>query len=313
VYADYGGTTRAARQKAYSDSFTKRTGINVIYADADNPKFVLMAEQGNVQWDAMDANNYEFVEFINLSLLAKLPRSVPRADMVVEPKYRDYASAAYTFSYLQAYRTDVFTGAGPQSWADFWDTKRFPGKRAFPTDPNGVFEIALIADGVAANRLYPLNFKRALAKLDQLRPNLLFYNSQAEGQQFLASGTAHLGTLANARAYNLTTQGVPLKLVWNQALLAWSAPAVQRRAPHLDGAFKWIAWQSNPRRQAEFARITHYGPTMKAAFKYMDQAVINSLPSSPQHAKVAVKVNAVALARQFQDYENLYAKWLAGG
>lgn len=316
VYADYGGTTEAARKQAYTDSFTQKTAIKVDYAPADDAKFVLMAEQGNVIWDAQDANNYEFVEFMNLDLLHKLPSWVPRADMVVEPKYRDYASACYTFSYLMPYRTDRFGGNKPQSWADFWDTTKFPGMRAFPndsTDTGGVLEVALLADGVAPNKLYPLDFDRALNKLSQLRPNLLFYSSLAEGQQFLASGNAALGMMSNARAYAIKTQGAPIDLNWNQALLAWSGPAVQRRAPHLTNISKMIAWESDPKRQAQFAQLTHYGPTMRAAFKYMSKSLIDALPSSPAHAKVAVKINAVALAKQYQDYQAAYTAWLAKG
>ena len=315
VYADYGGTTEAARQQVYTNSFTAKTGIKVDYAPADDAKFVLMAEQGNVIWDAQDANNYEFVEFMNLDLLHKLPSWVPRADMVVEPQYKDYASACYTFSYLMPYRTDKFGGNVPKSWADFWDTNTFPGMRAFPndsTDTGGVFEVALLADGVNPNKLYPLDFDRALSKLSQLRSNLLFYSSLAEGQQFLASGNASLGMMSNARAYAIKTQGAPIDLNWNQALLAWSGPAVQRKSPHLVNISKMIAWEANPVRQAQFAQLTHYGPTMSAAFKHMPQSLIDALPSSPAHAKVAVKINAPALAKQYQDYQAAYTQWLAG-
>ncbi len=316
VYADYGGTTEAARQQVYTNSFTAKTGIKVDYAPADDAKFVLMAEQGNVIWDAQDANNYEFVEFMNLNLLHKLPSWVPRADMVVEPQYRDYASACYTFSYLMPYRTDKFGANKPQSWADFWDTSKFPGMRAFPndsTDTGGVFEVALLADGVNPSKLYPLDFDRALNKLSQLRSNLLFYSSLAEGQQFLASGNASLGMMSNARAYAIKTQGAPIELNWNQALLAWSGPAVQRRAPHLVNISKMIAWEASPLRQAQFAQLTHYGPTMSAAFKHMPKSLIDALPSSPAHAKVAVKINAPALAKQYQDYQAAYTQWLAKG
>ena len=31
---------------------------------------------------------------------------------------------------VMAYRTDAFNGAVPNGWADFWDTKKFPGDRA---------------------------------------------------------------------------------------------------------------------------------------------------------------------------------------
>ena len=31
---------------------------------------------------------------------------------------------------VMAYRTDAFKGAVPNGWADFWDTKKFPGDRS---------------------------------------------------------------------------------------------------------------------------------------------------------------------------------------
>ncbi len=69
---------------------------------------------------------------------------------------------------LLAYRT----GEGnptPQTWADMWDSKTFPGERAFPNfdDPWRVMAAALLADGVSREELFPLDVERALRKLDE--------------------------------------------------------------------------------------------------------------------------------------------------
>ncbi|MBA2697365.1 MAG: extracellular solute-binding protein [Nocardioidaceae bacterium] len=59
----------------------------------------------------------------------------------------------------------------PATWVDFFDTKKFPGKRTFPKSIYaGTAEIALMADGASRDDLYLIDFDRAFAKLDETRP-----------------------------------------------------------------------------------------------------------------------------------------------
>ena len=56
----------------------------------------------------------------------------------------DYSVAYEFYSSVLAYSQKKFAaGAAPNSWADFWDVKKFPGKRAFRREPDGVLEAAL--------------------------------------------------------------------------------------------------------------------------------------------------------------------------
>ena len=69
-----------------------------------------------------------------------------------------------------AYRTDAVKGAVPKGWADFWDTKKFPGDRAMIGTSAGGWpelEFALMAAGVPADKLYPLDIDKALRELRQ--------------------------------------------------------------------------------------------------------------------------------------------------
>lgn len=68
----------------------------------------------------------------------------------------------------------------PKSWADFWDVEKFPGKRGLRKGAKYALEVALLADGVAPDELYdvlgtPEGVDRAFAKLDELRPNLIWW------------------------------------------------------------------------------------------------------------------------------------------
>jgi spermidine/putrescine-binding protein len=52
-----------------------------------------------------------------------------------------------------AYNADKLKTA-PTSWADFWDTKTFPGKRGLRKGAKYTLEFALMADGVAPKDVY---------------------------------------------------------------------------------------------------------------------------------------------------------------
>ena len=66
-----------------------------------------------------------------------------------------------------AYRTDAFKGAVPKGWADFWDTKKFPGDRAMVGTSAGGWpemEFALMAAGVPADKLYPHRHRQGASR-----------------------------------------------------------------------------------------------------------------------------------------------------
>jgi ABC-type spermidine/putrescine transport system permease subunit I len=75
-----------------------------------------------------------------------------------------------------AYRTDVFGGAVPSGWADFWDAKRFPGDRTLVgagSGNNPELEFALLAASVPADKLYPLDLDKAFASYDKIKPDVV--------------------------------------------------------------------------------------------------------------------------------------------
>ena len=59
--------------------------------------------------------------------------------------------------------------------------------RTDPAEP-GAYEAALLADGVAPDKLYPLDTARAEGVLNAARPALVFWKTGAESQQLLESG-----------------------------------------------------------------------------------------------------------------------------
>lgn len=308
VFADYAGTARDAHVAAFDGPFTRETGVPVVHADADPAKLALFAENNRADWDLIDLDAWDIVRFADQGLLARLPDDIARAENVPE-RYRDYAVGGYTSSMVLAYDPEK---AQPKSWADFFDTKRFPGKRGLPPFPLLEVLAALLADGVSCDQLYPLDLDRAFAKLDEIRDDVLIYDSFSQGQQFQLQGSIVMQIQPNGRIQTLKDGGLPVDFLWQDALLIpWVAKAVPADAPHPDAAFAMLDLMHRPDRQAEFANLTTYGPMNTAALDRLDQAARAKLPNSPANEQVACEVDPVAIAGQWDEYATRYSEWLA--
>ncbi len=87
---------------------------------------------------------------------------------------------------------------GP-SWSDFWDVAKYPGKRGLHRGVRGNLEFALMADGVAPADVYKTlatsdGVDRAFRKLDQLKPYIEWWSTEAEAAHILASGDVLMTT-----------------------------------------------------------------------------------------------------------------------
>lgn len=310
VYANWGGDFAAATKEAMFDSFEKEYGIKISTPSANYSKFEVMADSETAQWDAIDADGFAASQFKEKGILQPLPDWVTRVEGVPE-QLRSHMSAGYIYSWALGYSKESFPSKAPQDWKDFWDVSRFPGRRALPAYWTGVLEVALLADGVDKDKLFPLDIERALKKLDEIRSNTIFYASLGEGQQLLGQGSVAMMMNTSSRTILLAQQGLPVEVQWNQAVVYSSFSAVIKNAPNPDAAFALIDWMSDPERQADLSRRTLTGPTNQAALKFMSDKDLASLANSPEHIKVAAVVDQVALAKQSDEISKRYTDWLA--
>lgn len=314
VFAQYGGAVQDARQAVYFTPFEKATGTKVVSPLGSSAKFVAQSKQsGKAQWDTIDAGGLTGITLADQGVLATLPGNAPND--LVDEKYQKYFAGGYSFSVVQAYKPETFKGSKPESWADFWDVDRFPGKRGWPKSTvDGTLEAALLADGVPPDQIYPIDIDRAVAKLQELRPHLSFYDSYDQGLQALQQGAVALLETTNGRAYGLQASGVPVTVVWNEAILyPWTAMPVLKNAPQLDATFDLIEWMADGKRQAEFAEKVRYGPNNSKAFEFMDDKLLSELPNSEENRKVAVVVDQQAAAKQQEEYYTATTEWQAEG
>src|SRR5262249_43857656 len=132
-----------------------------------------------------------------------------------------YGVGALFFSHVVSFNTRSFLeGHRPRNWADVWDTAQFPGKREMPAgnwDGVSPYEMALLADGVPPDKLYPIDLDRAFRMFDRLKPSVVkWVNAASQPPQALVDGEADLGDAAQARIGELKAAGAPVDFSWEQ-------------------------------------------------------------------------------------------------
>jgi putative spermidine/putrescine transport system substrate-binding protein len=203
--------------------------------------------------------------------------------------YRNAYSVAYEFySSVLAYSQKKYPeGATPNSWADFWDVKKFPGRRALRNHPIATLEAALMADGVAPDKLYPLDVDRAFRKLEEIKPNItVWWTSGAQSAQLLNDGEVDMVMAWNGRVSALTKEGAKVAFTFNQGILQSTSLCILKGAPNLATAISFLNEAVDPVNQANLPLHIDYGPANPKAF---DTGVVKperaaQLPSAPQNA-----------------------------
>lgn len=289
VFTSWGGTTQDAQKAAWADKFTEATKINVLQdGPTDYGKIKAMVEANSVNWDVVDVEGDYAVQAGNAGQLEKLDFSVIDKTKL-DPRFvTDYSVGSFYFSFVIGCNVDA-VAACPKTWADLFDTAKFPGKRTFYKWASpGVIEAALLADGVAPDKLYPLDLDRAFKKLDTIKSDIIWWTGGAQSQQLLASAEAPFGSFWNGRLTALEQTGVKVGVSWDQNITAADALVVPKGAKNKDAAMKFIALATSAEGQKDLAVATGYAPTNVGSAALMDEAVRKTLPD----AQSASQINA---------------------
>jgi putative spermidine/putrescine transport system substrate-binding protein len=269
VLVNFGGDAVMGMQKAFVEPYlAKFPGRKVVIdgSGASSAAIRLMVESGKITWDVMDRNLHTALELGRLGLLEKIDYTKVDRSKVRPEHSNDWGIGNYIYAHVMVYNTKKWGGDLPKTWAEVWDLKRFPGKRAFRRTIDGVLESALLADGVAPDKLYPIDMKRSLASLRKIKDDTIFYNSLADGQAAFRDGEADVGLLLNTRAQPLKrdTKGV-VDYGWNQGFV-WTATWMVPKGATGGGAiWDFIASTQAPEGQIELLKILGNGPVNPAA------------------------------------------------
>src|SRR3954468_18858300 len=184
-FAGYGGEPQKVQAKAFFEPAAKELGISVLQdSHGGYAKIKAQVLSGSPSYDLVALGCAEAARAAKEGLLEPVNYSLTPNAKDLEPAMRGtHYVGEWTFSTVIIWNTQTVK-TPPSTWAEFWDVEKFPGKRALSANARQMLEIALIADGVPADKLYPLDVDRAFKKLEQIKPNLrLWWSSGAQSVQ----------------------------------------------------------------------------------------------------------------------------------
>ena len=290
VFTSWGGTTQDAQTEYWAAPYGEKTGTTVVQdGPTDYGKIKAMVEANAVAWDVVDTEFDWALQAGKAGLLEPLDFTViDKAKL--DPRFvSDYAVGSFYYSFVIGWNPANFPDAQPTTMADLFDTAKFPGKRTFyKWSAPGVIEAALLADGVPADKLYPLDLDRAFKKLDTIKGDIIWWEGGAQSQQLLASGEAPLGLFWNGRLTALANDGMPVGVSWTDNITAADALVVPKGAKDRAAAMAFIAEATSAKAQADFAAATGYAPINLGSPELMDADLRKTLPD----AQTATQINA---------------------
>ena len=259
VIAGWGGTFSDAMYKSVFDPYTEATGIEIIDdSPTDVAKLKSMVDADNVSWDIIMSNPVETNSYCD-DLYEPVDMSKINADEFVEGTVTKCGIPFDYYSTAMVYDTKKFGDNPPTSINDFFDTEKYPGKRLFPEDALEFgLEFALIADGVAADQLYPLDVDRALAKLDTIKDDLIFWKLGDEQVQGMESEAGSMGLVWTGRGQQVAENGGSFDVVWGAHMIGTTQLAVPKGSKSFDASMDLIKYATSPEPQARFNELMAY-------------------------------------------------------
>lgn len=271
-YASYGGAYQEGVRKAILDHLPKDHDMKVVdYVLSGGIRDIrTKVKAGAVDIDVAELYGGLCDTAAREGLIEKLDYSkIPNAAGIPEHLRNDYWVGFTAYSTVLAYNKDVYGDKPPQNWADFFDVEKFPGTRAIGgTSPSTNLEIALLADGVPKEQIYPVDMDRAFKKWVDFKDNITVrWTSGAQSTQLATAQEVDMLTIWAARIEAAIKEGAPYAYTLNDAVMDVECLVVPKGSPNPEGAMRLINHLLDPKYQANLPAYIPYGPMNQDAFK----------------------------------------------
>ena len=196
-----------------------------------------MVEAKQVNWDVVEVESGDIGRGCDEGLYEKLDWSKigKKSDLVPEAP-QTCGVGFFVWSTALAYNADKLKTA-PAGWADFWDVKKFPGKRAMRKGARYNLEFALMADGVAPKDVY-----KVLATKEGAGPRIQEARRAEAEHPVVGSGRAAAAVPRRRRRGDVhrvqrpdrcrAEEGKNLKVVWNGSIYDLDYWAIPKGSPN---------------------------------------------------------------------------------
>ena len=333
----WGGAYSKSQLKAYHEPYMEMTGVTILNDDSAAEavaKLRAMNEADNITWDVVDVVAADALRLCDEGLameidpdtmLAPAPDGTPASEDFGDLLVGDCFIPQIVYSTTFGYRTDLVGDTPPTDVCAVFDTAAYPGKRSLEKRPINNMEWALICDGVAFEDVYDVlateeGQNQALAKLDTIKYDVIWWSAGADTPQLLADGEVIMGSTYNGRLFSvIEEQKQPVAMLWDAQVFdldGWIIPtglSEERQARALD----YVKFATDTQRLADQAKYISYGPARKSSAplvgKHAELGIDMAphMPTDPNNAKRTFLYNYEFWADYRDDIDAKFQAWLA--
>ena len=321
----WGGAYTESQKLGYGDPTGKALGITINWVDYSGGLSEIKAqkEAGKITWDIIDVFAMDtingcdeglFVEFDFDKDFPAAPDGTPASKDFFTTMPSKCAVGNILYSWNYAYNKNNVKGT-PKTIKDFFNTKKFPGKRAIYKGALTNLEIALAADGIKPGKggakIYKaLNtekgVQRAMDKIKKLctdpKGGCVFWSAGAQPPELLMSGEVVMATGWNGRFFNAEVgENAPIKQVWDGQGLDYEYFALVKGGPNEADAKKALAMMTSTEMLAGSAKYIAYAPWRKSSIAVMEAGepwfkdgktnMVPHMPTAPANTKRYILMN----------------------
>ena len=320
VVVSWGGAYTESQKLGYGDPAAKKLGIPIDWVDYSGGLSEVKAQKaaGAITWDVIDLYAMDtiigcdeglFVEFDFDKDFPPAPDGTPASEDFFTAMPSKCAVGNILYSWTYAYHDEKIGSKKPKNIKDFFNTKKWPGKRGIYKSAMHNLEIALAADGVkprqGGSKLYEIletdaGLDRAFNKIKELctdpKGGCVFWSAGAKPPELLMQGEVVMATGWNGRFFNAEIgEGAPLKQVWDAQGLDYQYMSIVKGGPNQADAMKAIAEMTSTHGLAGSAKYIAYAPWRKSSLKVIEAGepwykdgktnMMEQMPTHPNNTK----------------------------
>jgi putative spermidine/putrescine transport system substrate-binding protein len=316
VWSTVGGSYLDAQEAGYTEPFSELTGARVATntQTTDLAKLAGMVESGNVEWDA--AGQFDYIAESQCGTLFQ-----PIDKSLVDLSHVDERFVGKCFvpfelePYVMVYDKEEFGDNPPTKLEDYFDTETYPGPRGLEVIPGypepPLIEMALQADGVAVEDLYPVDFERAYDKFCSISDDLKPVADPVSLQTQMENKEVVMSIIYSPAGEDAAANGATFEPVWDKwsGFVAGGAIPKGVKNPEMSHAF--LNFALGAEQQEAFSEEELYPSTNRDASPSLSEDELHWVPSQEDLEAQHFPDSAYyADAKNYEKMDAAYTKFL---
>jgi putative spermidine/putrescine transport system substrate-binding protein len=312
-----GGAFDEVKKKTVYDPFREATGIEIVPVASTAAKLLAMFKAGQVDIDVIDTGDDVLLQLEQAGALEPMPYKEFKLTNPddIDPAVRlAYQVGSFVYAFVLGFNTTVYpVGKEPKNWAEFWDIKAFPGTRTLADMASGApnLEIALIADGVPMDKVYPIDIDRAFKSLSRIKPAVpKFWDTGALSAQMLADKEVAMGVIWSTRVQVAADGGAPLAAQWNQNQILAQAYGLTKGTKNAAAGVKFIDYSLSPDVQARWLGAYKAIPVNQKAYPQTAPQLLDPATKLPWTKSKGFRNDISWWAQNRSKVSDAWSKWV---